>query len=77
MNSSHNPAYFITIPRALLFEHNDGFIENPKLLFLVLFSLFYLILFKMSLEYYEIDCLVSLIPKYKRITLRHLHANIP
>ena len=65
MNNSHNPAYFITIPRALLFEHNDGFLENPKLVFLVLFSLFYLILFKMSLEYYEIDCLVSVDPKYK------------
>ena len=65
MNSSHNPAYFITIPRALFIEHNDGFLENPKPMFLVLFSLFYLILFKMSLEYYEIDCLVSVIPKYK------------
>ena len=33
MNSSHNPAYFITIPRALLFEHNDGFLANLKFVF--------------------------------------------
>ena len=42
MNNSHNPAYFITIPRALLFEHNDGFLENPKLVF---FSAIFLVLF--------------------------------